>query len=57
LLSGVQSGNNLILSWSGAYNLQSSLNVTGIYTNITSATSPYTNAIGPAPRRFFRLSN
>jgi hypothetical protein len=57
LLTGVQSGNSLILSWSGAFNLQSSLNVTGVYTNISSATSPYTNAIGPAPQRFFRLKN
>jgi hypothetical protein len=57
LLSGVRDGNTLILSWSGAFNLQSSLNVTGVYTNITAATSPYTNAFGPAPQRFFRLKN
>ncbi len=51
-----RSGSNLILSWSGAFNLQSATNVTGTYTNIPSASSPYTNNMTTAPRMFFRLA-
>jgi hypothetical protein len=51
-----RSGGNLVLTWSGAFNLQSATNVVGTYTNIPSATSPYTNNMTSAPRMFFRLS-
>ena len=48
-------GNAIVLSWSNtAFDLQAGLAVTGPYTNITSAISPYTNAIS-GPQRFFRL--
>src|SRR5262249_9220623 len=57
LLSFVRDGNNLILSWSGTFNLQMATNVTGAYSNVNGATSPYTNMIGSEPRRFFRLRN
>jgi hypothetical protein len=43
-----------VLSWTGTYVLQSSLNVTGVFGDITGATSPHTNdAAGTAT--FFRL--
>jgi len=47
-------GKNFILSWNGAFTLQSATNAIGVYSDIPSATSPYTNAM-TAPRRFFRL--
>ena len=56
-LSFMREGANVILSWSGAFFLQSSTNVTGTFTNISGATSPYTNAISPETQRYFRLQN
>jgi uncharacterized repeat protein (TIGR03803 family) len=48
-------GGKVTLSWaSTAYSLQSAPAVTGVYTNIIGATSPYTNAI-TAKQQFFRL--
>jgi hypothetical protein len=47
-------GKNFVLSWTGAFSLQSATNLTGIFTDVLSATSPYTNAM-TAPRNFFRL--
>jgi hypothetical protein len=44
---------NVILSWTGTYVLQSSLNVTGTYTDVGGATSPYTNA-ATGTSKFFR---
>jgi hypothetical protein len=44
----------LILNWSGTYQLFTSTNVTGPYTVITNATSPYTNGFSE-PRRYFYL--
>jgi hypothetical protein len=45
----------LILSWSYAgFTLQSAPTVTGTFTNVTGATSPYTNS-ATAPQQFFRL--
>lgn len=42
-----------IITWTGPGTLQASANVTGSYTNVTGATSPYTNnAAGPL---FFRV--
>jgi hypothetical protein len=52
-----RSGGNLILSWSGAFHLQSATNVVGTYTNVPSGnTSPFTNSFSGAPKMFFRLS-
>jgi hypothetical protein len=48
-------GSNVILSWPDISTLQSATNVGGPYIDITSATSPYTNATGTTPRRFFKL--
>jgi uncharacterized repeat protein (TIGR03803 family) len=46
-----------VLTWTNsAYNLQSAPQVTGTYTNVPGATSPYTNK-APAAQQFFRLSN
>jgi hypothetical protein len=45
---------NMVISWSGNYQLLSSTNVMGPYTVITGATSPYTNSFNE-PQRFFRL--
>ena len=48
-------GNAVGLSWSDpAFLLQASTLVTGVYTNVRGATSPYTNAIS-GPAEFFRL--
>jgi uncharacterized repeat protein (TIGR03803 family) len=48
-------GNAVVLTWNGpAFALQSAPLVTGVYTNIPNATSPYTNAI-TGKERFFRL--
>jgi hypothetical protein len=49
-----RSGNNVILSWPFG-TLQSAPAVMGNYTNIPSATSPFTNAVGQAPK-FYRVS-
>jgi hypothetical protein len=47
--------NQLVLSWTNAgFNLQSAPAVTGTFTNISGATSPYTNAL-TSPQQFFRL--
>jgi hypothetical protein len=48
-------GNNVVLSWSNpAFSLAASSVVSGGYTKIPGASSPYTNAI-LASTRFFRL--
>ncbi len=50
-----QINNQLILTWANTnFTLQSAPLVTGIYTNISGATSPYTNPIS-ASQQFFRL--
>ena len=50
-----RSGNKLVLTWTNAsYLLQSAPLVTGTYTNINGATSPFTNLI-TGPLKFFRL--
>jgi hypothetical protein len=56
LLAFARDGHNLILSWSGAFALQSATNVTGTYVDVTGATSPYTNNM-TATRQYFRLRN
>jgi hypothetical protein len=50
-------GDNFILNWSGSFILQSSTNVTGIYSDVAGATSPHTNSISSAAQLFFRLRN
>jgi hypothetical protein len=50
-------GNAVILSWTdptSAFFLQSATNVTGVYTNVVDAASPYTNSI-TGSQMFFRL--
>lgn len=50
-------GNNLILTWTNSsFVLQSANAVSGSYSNITGATSPYTNPISTPPK-FFRLKS
>ena len=46
-------GGKLVLTWPSG-TLQSAPNVTGTYTNITAASSPYTNS-PTAGRQFFRV--
>lgn len=47
--------NNVVLSWTNAsFNLQCAPSVSGLYTNIPGASSPYTNAMTGA-QLFFRL--
>ena len=49
------SGTNMVLSWGGAYTLQSSTNLSGGYAAVDGATSPYTNTFAGDAQRFFRL--
>jgi hypothetical protein len=49
-------GNNLVLSWPSGWTLQTATNAGGPYSNVPSATSPYTNDMTASPQRFFRLS-
>jgi regulation of enolase protein 1 (concanavalin A-like superfamily) len=46
---------NGVLSWSGAFVLQSATNVTGPYSDLQGATSPFTNNNSSLPQQFFRL--
>jgi hypothetical protein len=48
---------NGVLSWTGAFTLQSATNVAGPYLDVPGATSPYTNDSGALPQQFFRLRN
>lgn len=48
-------GDRIVLEWMDpAFSLQAAPYITGIYTNIPGATSPYTNSMF-APQQFFRL--
>jgi hypothetical protein len=49
-----RNGSGLILNWNGGFILQSATNVQGPYSDVTSATSPYTNK-PLLPQQFFRL--
>jgi len=52
----VRSGSKLVLSWTNStYVLQAAPNVTGNFTNVPGATSPYTNSLS-SPRQFYRLA-
>jgi uncharacterized repeat protein (TIGR03803 family) len=58
LLAMVYSGTNVILTWPtnfGDFTLQSSTDIMGTFTNIPTATSPYTNSASNT-QQFFRLS-
>ena len=48
------SGNAVLVWTNSAFGLQSAPTVSGTYTNVPGATSPYTNKV-PAVRQFFRL--
>lgn len=51
-------GTNLILNWSGPFQLESSTNVVGLYVPVVGITNcPYTNIIGLEPEMYFRLLN
>jgi uncharacterized repeat protein (TIGR03803 family) len=59
-LSIVRSGTNVIVAWPTNYTgfaLQSAPAINGTFTNLPSATSPYTNAIDGAPKCFRLISN
>jgi hypothetical protein len=48
-------GGNLVLTWTDStFSLQAAPTVTGAYTNVPNATSPFTNAVS-ASQQFFRL--
>ena len=51
----VINGNKIVLSWTGGSLLQAT-NLTGPWTPVSGATSPYTNSLSSAPQVFFRLS-
>jgi hypothetical protein len=56
-LSIARIGGEVILSWPGSpAKLQAAGTITGAYTNVSGATSPYTNNLA-GPQLFFRLSN
>jgi hypothetical protein len=56
-LSVKQFGPDVVLNWANAHNLQTSVKVTGTYTNVPGVIlGPYTNNF-PEPQRFFRLAN
>lgn len=47
---------NLVLQWNKGFTLQTATNVTGSFTDLTAAFSPYTNQIASGEsQRFFRL--
>jgi hypothetical protein len=48
------SGSNLILIWTGSFILQTATDLSGPYTDVANAVSPYT-ASRTNPKRFFRL--
>lgn len=57
ILNITRSGTNAILSWTvSGYTLQAATNVTGIYSNLNNATSPYTNPT-TGSEMFFRLQS
>jgi hypothetical protein len=48
-------GNNFVVTWPSGWTLQSATNSFGPYSDVPSATSPYTNDITLGHQRFFRL--
>jgi len=54
-LSIGQADGQVLLDWAGGHRLQTSPEVTGVYTNLPGVTlAPYTNSL-PEVQRFFRL--
>lgn len=45
----------IVLTWFGAYMLQTATNTLGPYTDLPFATSPFTNGVYTMPQQFFRL--
>lgn len=54
-LNAQLNGSNLVLNWAGPFNVLSATNVTGPWKTNFGSVSPFTNAIGAEPSRFFRL--
>jgi hypothetical protein len=54
-LAITQDETNVVLSWPGTFNLQSAPDLTGPYTTISGAASPYTNSVSDT-MQFYRLS-
>lgn len=51
----VSSGGNVVLNWTNeAFALQAAPSIDGTFTNVSGATSPYTNPVA-GPQRYFRL--
>ena len=50
-----RAGPNVVLTWSGAFTLQTATNLTTGFTDVPGAASPYSNAVTADPQRFFRL--
>ncbi len=50
-------GQEAVLTWTGNFTLQSASEVGGPYFDLPVARSPYINAFGVEPRKFFRLRN
>ena len=55
MLLSSRNRNGFILNWSDGFVLQSATNLQGPYSDVTSATSPYTNLGFQLPQQFFRL--
>ncbi len=57
VLSTTRSGSSLTLTWDGTFVLQSAPDVTGPWTDLPSAASPYTYDMTSGPKQFFRVHN
>ncbi len=53
-IDGTLIGTDLVMKWIGTYTLQSATDVIGPYSNVSGATSPYTNSV-LSGQKFFRL--
>ncbi len=55
--SSLVNGTNVVINWSGTYQLQTATSVAGPYSDVTGVIlGPYTNSITADPARFFRLN-
>src|SRR5205807_969375 len=54
-LSAARMGSNLVLTWDGSATLQSASTVSGPYSDVSGAASPYPYDLGTSPQQFFRL--
>jgi len=55
LLNCQNIGSSLVLTWNSGFTLQTATNVTGPYSDLSEAVSPYTNSFAAGPLNFFRL--